>query len=57
MDASTLQLHRQCLRLLKGGVKAYEDWINLQAEQAVALSLKSQKAHMTQQVATEELID
>ena len=46
MDASTLKLHRQLLRFLKGSVAAYGAWIEEQAAVAVVASLKKRKAHL-----------
>lgn len=43
MDASTLSLHRQWLRLAKGAVNAYEKWLDEQVVEALTVDLKQQR--------------
>jgi hypothetical protein len=43
MDAATLQLHRSLLRLVKGCVKSYEEWVEQQSEDSMVEGLREIK--------------
>lgn len=49
MDASTLTLHTAILRLLKGGVSAYETWIDEQRSLLVVESLRERKRELSRE--------
>jgi len=52
MDNSSLQFHRAILRLLKGCLSSYEQWLSEQEAVLVVESLKARKADLSREPPT-----